>query len=126
MGAQPARTYRWINEGLAMNQELAKMSDGSRMTYQSAVTATLRQNRVPFSQMTFFTPLSEEKRAVDTWYQQVQSVTAYLLSQGTALNFSSMLGALRNGIDIDRAIADHYPGKFRSLSEVETAWKYTI
>lgn len=126
MGARAAQQYRWINEGLAMYEELNKMTDGSRNTYQSLANTNLRQNRVAFSQMTFFTPLTEEKRAVDAWYQQVQSVVTYILNQGTALNFAGMLNAIRNGIDIDRAIADNYPGKFRSLSEVENAWKHTI
>jgi len=125
MGQEAALKYRWINEGLAMNQEMSKVTDGSR-SYPTSANSNIRQNRIPFSQMTFFTPLTEEKRAVDTWYQQVQSVVSYLLNQGSALNFAGMLTALRNGIDIDRAIADNYPGKFRNLIEVENAWKYTI
>jgi hypothetical protein len=53
-------------------------------------------------------------------------VVAFLLSQGGALNFANMLNSLRSGADLDKAIADNYPGKFRSLGELENAWKFTI
>lgn len=126
MGEGPARKYRWINEGLAMNQEMAKWPDGERARYAASAADQLRNRRLPFSQMTFFVPASEEDHAVDAWYQQVQSVTAYLLQQGSALSFAGFLIALRSDTDPDRAIADNYPGKFRSLADLEAAWKHTI
>jgi hypothetical protein len=126
MGTDQARTYRWINEGLAMYEELSKLPEGERSSYMSRRSTQLRENRMGFSQMTFFVPATEERRLVDVWYQQVESVVSYLLSQGSALNFANMLNTLKTGGDIDRAISDNYPGKFRSLSELENSWKYTI
>ena len=36
---------------------------------------------MPMSQMMFFVTNTEEKRRTDAWYQQVESVVTYLLSQ---------------------------------------------
>ncbi len=121
-----ASTNRWLEEGLAMVEELSKMSDGDKSSYAASKASQLRQNRMAFSQMTFFVTNTEEKRRTDSWYQQVESVVNYLLAQGSALAFAQMLSELRAGLDFDRAMADAYPAKFRSLNDLEAAWKYTI
>ena len=76
--------------------------------------------------LTFFVTNTEEKRLTDGWYQQVESVVSYLLAQGSPLTFAQMLGELRSGFDIDRALSDAYSAKFKSLNDLEAAWKYTI
>jgi hypothetical protein len=119
-----AASLKWLDEGLAMNEEVAKMSDGDRSSYSNSKSNHLRDNKMPFTQMTFFVSNSEEKRRTDVWNQQAESVVTYILSQGSALAFAQMLGELRNGIDIDRAIFDAYPAKFKDLNDVEAAWKY--
>jgi hypothetical protein len=121
-----ANGNKWLEEGLAMNEELIKMTDSDRSSYSTLKANQLRQSRMPFSQMTFFVTNSEEKRRTDEWYQQVESVVTYMLSQGSALAFAQFLGELKNGSDIDRALSDSYSAKFRSLNDLEAAWKYTI
>lgn len=121
-----AASFKWLEEGLAMNEELSKMQDSDRMSYAASKTSQLRSNVMPFSQMTFFATNSEEKRRTDSWYQQVESVVTYLLSQGSALGFAQMLSELRSGLAIDQALSDAYSAKFRSLNDLEAAWKYTI
>jgi hypothetical protein len=121
-----ARKFRWLIEGLAMMEEVSNMAESDRSAYQTSKSSQLRQERLPFSQMTFFMSNTEEKRRTDAWFQQVESVVSYLLSQGSPLAFAQMMSELRSGAEIDRAIADAYPGKFRALSDLETAWKYTI
>src|SRR5258706_4364058 len=101
---EKAPTFKWLEEGLAMYEELAKMTDTDRSAYAASKVAQLRQNRMPFSQMTFFVTNSEEKRRTDSWYQQVESAVSYLLAQGSPLAFAQMLGELRSGFDIDRAL----------------------
>jgi len=120
-----ARTLKWLDEGLAMNEELAKMSEGDRASYVTSKASQLRQNRMPFSQMTFFVTNTEEKRRTDAWYQQVESVVTYLLAQGSPLAFAQFLSEVRS-VEVDQAISDAYPAKFRSLNDLEAAWKYTI
>lgn len=125
-GENKVRELRWLVEGLAMNQEYAKMTESERTAYLSAKANKLRSERVPFTQMTFFVPNSEERRRDDAWYLQVASVVTYLLSKGSATTFAQMMNGLRTGMDIDRALSDAYPSQFRSLSDLENAWKYTI
>ena len=109
-----------------MYEEVLKMSDSDRANFQSLLISNMKSNKMPFSQMTFFTSSTEELRRTDAWYQQVESVTAYLLSQGSSLAFSAMLSELKNGADMDKALGDNYSAKFRSMAELENAWKFTI
>ena len=120
-----ASTLRWLDEGLAMSEEVAKMSDADRINYSNSKASQLRQNRMPFSQMTFFVTNTEEKRRTDSWYQQVESVTTYLLAQGSPLAFAQFLSELRS-VEIDQALSDAYAARFRNLADLEGAWKYTI
>jgi hypothetical protein len=118
-------SYKWLDEGLAMSEEVAKMSDADRIAYSNSKNSQLRLNRMAFSQMTFFVTNTEEKRRTDAWYQQVESVMTFLLAQGSPLAFAQFLSELRT-VEIDQALSDAYSAKFRSLSDLETAWKYTI
>lgn len=123
--ADKTSTYRWLDEGLAMHEEVLMMSESDRTAYQSSKDSQLRQNRMAFSQMSFFVTNTEERRRTDAWYQQVESVVTYLLAQGSPLAFAQFLSELRV-VEIDRAISDAYPAKFRSFNDLEAAWKYTI
>ncbi|HVO32966.1 MAG TPA: hypothetical protein VMU17_03565 [Elusimicrobiota bacterium] len=116
---------RWLIEGLAMFEEAARMPESDRSAFQSSQLTQLRAGKMPFSQMTFFVPNNTDHRRTDVWYQQVESVAGYLLNQGSPLTFAAMMSELRGGNDIDRAISDSYPGRFRSMIELETAWKAT-
>src|SRR5207302_2152199 len=42
-----AATYKWLDEGLAMNEEVSKMMDSDRTAYQTSKANQLRQNRLP-------------------------------------------------------------------------------
>ena len=108
-----------------MKEEVVHMSDTDRTSYQTSKSSQLRLNRMPFSQMTFFVTNTEEKRRTDAWYQQVESVVTYMLTQGSPLAFAQFLSELRS-IELDQAIGDAYPAKFRNMNDLEAAWKYTI
>lgn len=123
---EKAASLRWLNEGLAMFEEASKMPESERAVYQTALQNQLRQEKLPFSQMVFFKPATEETRRIDKWYYQVESVVDFLLKEGSSLVFANMLTALRSGADIDRALQDNYPGKFRNLADLETAWKASL
>ncbi len=122
MGEQ-ARTLRWLNEGLAMVEEVNRMPAGEKAAFQNAQREQLLKEKIPFSRMTFFMPDSEEKRRSEGWYLQVHSVTTFLLGQGSSLAFAGFLSSLRNGIDIDRALDTNYPGRIRNFNDLETLWK---
>jgi len=123
---EKASNFRWLDEGLAMFEELSKMSDADKAAFQSNQVNALRTNKMPFSQMTFYVPNNEDQRFTDSWYAQVESVVAFLISQGTSQNFAGLLNDLKQNLDIDRALANNYPQKFRSMNDLETAWKATV
>ena len=113
----------WLNEGIAVREETDQMLYNDRADYLAAVAAQLRKEKQPFQQMMFFVPRTEADRRKDAWYQQVGSVVSYLMSQNGATAFGGFLNALRMGTDIDHAIADSYAARFRSLADLETAWR---
>lgn len=121
-----ASQLKWLVEGAALNQQLAQLPEGERSAFRNLQSATLRKSRQPFQQMTFFVPTSRADRLKDAWYMQTESVVAYLINQGSALNFSAFLNSLRAGADADQALAANYPGKFRSMAELENTWKYSL
>src|SRR6185312_8489293 len=107
--AEKANNFKWLVEGIAMFEEVSQMGDSDRAEFQSSMISNLRNQRQGFSQMTFFTPMSEENRRTDVWYQEVESVVSYLVAQGGGQPFGNMLSELKNGADIDKALADSYP-----------------
>ena len=125
-GDKSNSSLKWLVEGLAMHEELARMTDADRSIYQTSQSNNLRRQRMPFMQMTFFTTASEEHRRDDAWYQQVESVVSFMLKQGSNLSFAAFLDSLRNGKDLDRAISDNYPGKYRGFADLEQSWVSTI
>ena len=123
---QKAEPLRWIEEGLALDQQIEQSSEGDRSAFIARQSRDLRDKRIAFQQMTFALPASKDNRTTELWYLQVESVIHYLLAQGSALSFAGFLNSLRAGADVDQALASNYPGKFRSLADLESAWKYTL
>jgi hypothetical protein len=124
--ADKAKPLQWLGEGLAMYEEVARMGESDLVVYQTTQNNKLRNERQPFSQMTFFAGGDEARRRQDIWYLQVESVVAYLLKQGSSLTFAAFLSELRNGSDLDHALADNYGGKYRGAADFETSWATTL
>jgi hypothetical protein len=118
-----AKAFNWLNEGLAMVQEVGQMPDYERVVYRTTQNNKLRTDRQSFSQMTFFVGNDEERRRQDAWYLQVESVVEYLMRQGTTLTFAAFLNQLRNGAEFNQALADVYSAKFRGIGDLELAWQ---
>jgi len=125
MGAKTS-SLNWLNEGLAMHEEIQRMNGNERVVYQTTQNNKLRAERQPFSQMAFFVGSAEERRRQDVWYLQVESVTSFLMRQGSTLAFAAFLNQLRNGSDVEHALNDNYSGKFRGWADFETAWQASL
>jgi hypothetical protein len=116
----------WLREGLAMQQEAARMTDYERVIYRTAQNNELRTDWQPFSQMTFFVGNDEEKRRQNAWYLQVESVVSYLMQQGTSLAFAAFLNQLKNGADFNQALSETYSARFRGIGDFERAWQASL
>lgn len=125
MGLSQAAGLRWLNEGVAVYQE-GRSNTASAAYYDGLVKNVVARNPIPFAQMVNLAPQSESRTGVEAWYAQAGSVTAFLIRQGGAFNFSLFLGRLRGGADTDRALAETYPGVWKNFSDVEKAWQLEL
>jgi len=125
MGLSQAPQLRWINEGVAVYEEMR--SDQNTAAYYTArVSQTVAPNPIPFSQMVNLAPQTESQKNLGRWYAQVGSVAGFMIRKGGSFSFAMFLGRLRNGMSVDEAIADTYTNLWRKLSDVETAWKLEV
>ena len=113
-----AAALQWLNEGLALREEVARMTDYERTLFQTTQNNQLRSERMPFSQMVYVIGTDEQKRRQDLWYLQAESVVSYLSKQGSSLAFAAFLGHLRSGATADQALSSNYAGKFDSLKDL--------
>lgn len=125
MGLSQSPGLRWLNEGVAVYEE-SRSNQASAAFYDERVRSAVAPNPIPFSQMTNLAPQSESQRNVDRWYAQVGSVAGFMIRQGGSFSFSIFLSKLRDGASVDKALEDTYAGMWKTLSEVEKAWKLEI
>ncbi len=116
MGSRHA-DLRWINEGLAVFEEVESLPASARRGFAEGGRMPL-----PFSQMVSLAPLSEEGRSVNAWYAQVGSVVRFMIERGGRVGFSQFLSALRDGRPIDEAVRAGFPGLWGDFSALEKAW----
>lgn len=121
MGLAQAGQHRWLNEGVAVYEEM-RSNTQSAAFYAQRFNQTVAPNPIPFSQMVNLAPQGENLRNVDRWYAQVGSVAGFMVRSGGSFNFSLFLAKLRDGISPDQAIAGTYSGSWKKLDDVEKAW----
>ncbi|MDO8804794.1 MAG: hypothetical protein Q7R35_10195 [Elusimicrobiota bacterium] len=125
MGLSQAAGLRWLNEGAAVYEE-SRSNPASAAFYSERVRAGVAPNPIPFSQMTNLVPQSESQRSVDRWYAQVGSVAGFMIRQGGSFSFSIFLSKLRDGASVDKSLEDTYNGLWKTLPDVEKAWKLEV
>jgi len=125
MGLSMPDNIRWLNEGAAVYEQ-TRADTRSEAYYSSSLETAIKPNPIPFSQMINLAPRTESQKNVDRWYTQVWSVTYFIIQRGGAFNFSVFLGKLKEGDSLDAALAEVYPGKWNSASELENSWKKYI
>ncbi len=114
----------WINEGLAMNEEVGSLGRAeASVWYQNMLT--LPQKR--FALDKFFplaptTDLADEKYKPEVliFYAQSYSLVYYLLHQYPHNQFKAFNDQLRGGASVEAALAKAY--KIPSLARFESAW----
>jgi hypothetical protein len=125
--ASPRQDYRWLDEGLAVYEELQEMTvEGLRSSWRTQWQTAFRTRAMPFDQMTTLVPATERDRINDLWYQQVGDVVRYIIEQGGRNGVSTFLGTIRDGGTTDNAIRLGFPGIWNKFSDVEAAWKLSL
>jgi hypothetical protein len=125
MGLSQAAQLRWLNEGVAVYEEM-RSNPASMAFYTAKLAETVSANPIPFTQMVNLAPQDEANRGVDRWYTQVGSVAGFMIRQGGSFNFSLFLGKLRDGAAMDKAIEVTYPNVWKTFADVEKAWQLEV
>ena len=126
MGRRLIDEQRWINEGLAVYEENKAAGTAGRGDIFSAVRGSLRSQPLPMEQLLRFAPATERAYEVSLWYAQSESMVRFMIERGGRIGFSQFLTSLRDGKTIDRSIEEGFPGHWRSLADLELAWKRSL
>lgn len=118
--------YRWVNEGLAVYQENKALGSRGQGDLFSVLRGNLRSQPIPMEQMIRLVPASERAYEVSLWYAQAESMVRFMIERGGRIGFSQFLGALRYDKNLDSAVAEGFPGSWRTLEELERDWKRSL
>lgn len=118
--------HRWVNEGLAVLQENKAVGSRGQGDLFSAVRGTMRSQTIPMDQMIRLVPATERAYEVSLWYAQAESMVRFMIERGGRIGFSQFLGALRYDKNLDQAVAEGFPGSWRTLEELERDWKRSL
>ena len=118
--------YRWVNEGLAVFQENKAQGGVGKGALFSALRGNLRSLPIPMDQMIHLVPATERAYDVSLWYAQAESMTRFMIERGGRIGYSQFLGALRYDKTLDQAVAEGFPGSWRTLEELNTDWKRSM
>ena len=118
--------HRWVNEGLAVYQENKALGARGQGDIFSVLRGSLRAQPLPMDQMVHLVPATERAYEVSLWYAQAESMTRYMIERGGRIGYSQFLGALKDGKNFDEAVLTGFPGQWRNLGELETAWKRSL
>jgi len=118
--------HRWVNEGLAVFQENKAVGSRGQGDLFSSVRGTMRSQTIPMDQMIRLVPATERAYEVSLWYAQAESMVRFMIERGGRIGFSQFLGALRYDKNLDQAVADGFPGSWRTLEEFERDWKRSL
>ncbi|MBI3288156.1 MAG: hypothetical protein HYZ74_01405 [Elusimicrobia bacterium] len=117
---------RWVNEGLAVYQENKALGSRGQGDLFSVLRGNLRSQPLPMDQMIHLVPATERAYEVSLWYAQAESLVRFMIERGGRIGFSQFLGALRYDKPIDQAVAEGFPGQWRTLAELELAWQRSL
>ena len=116
------RPPAWLNEGLAMVEEVDPQrqgrSDWFRLLVRLPETGYLTLEDVTRIKQT--EELKNNRARVDTWYVESYSMVYFLLRGHSRLQFKNFCAKLRDGQPLERALWLSY--RYASLQKFEQAW----
>ncbi len=118
--------HRWVNEGLAVFQENKAVGARGQSDLFSALRGTMRSQTIPMDQMIKLVPATERAYDVSLWYAQAESMTRFMIERGGRIGYGQFLAALRYDKKLDQAVAEGFPGSWRTLEELERDWKRSL
>lgn len=118
--------HRWVNEGLAVYQEAKSLGSQGQTDLFAVLRGNLRATPLAMDSMIRLVPATERAYEVSLWYAQAESMTRFMIERGGRIGYSQFLGALKDGKSFDSAVESGFPGQWRTLADLETAWKRSL
>lgn len=118
-GKQPPS---WLNEGLAMTEEVAP-EHPEQSEWFRAMARLPQRGYLPLDHLFTISPtkdLHDSRRRVETWYVQSYSVVYFLLRKHSRLQFKSFCEQLRDGVPVQEALWRSY--RYHTLARFEQDW----
>lgn len=131
----------WLNEGLATFEEMEFYGEGSRGDFVQVARSIVKHEVFPISELITFRPMQtipqnmgryhfmnqpHDYTNIDLWYWHVQYLTQFLIQREGQYSFYIFLNGLKNGKIFVDALQEAYPGKWRTLGELENEWRQWI
>ncbi|OGR82647.1 MAG: hypothetical protein A2901_02935 [Elusimicrobia bacterium RIFCSPLOWO2_01_FULL_54_10] len=132
-----SESVRWLNEGFATYQEMEAWPDAERDSYLRLTRSLVLQNSMSMPRFLVFNPFRDPQSNIgsynwrgqslvfsniDIWYWQARELAGFLIQSQGRYNFSLLLEALKARKPLNQALAEAYPGKWRSMAELENEW----
>ncbi len=109
----------WLDEGLAQYEEKEKLLD-LRKQVKEVVEA---EKQIPLIQlMQLDVRGSKDTALVALFYAQSSMLVGYLIEEFGPDKFTHFCRQLRDEKGVEEALTFAYPGKFRTIEELEEAW----
>ena len=116
MGLSSSAEVRWLNEGVAVYEQM-RADYRSGAFYDEKISTDIALNPIPFSQLMNLVPQGQKDAAVERWYAEVGSVTAFMLRQGGSLSFSYFLNRIKDGSGLDAAVGASFGGLWKDMKQ---------
>lgn len=109
----------WLDEGIAQYEEKEKLLD-IRSKVKEVV---MDEKHIPLTSLTRMDVRGSDNTAlVALFYAQASMLVGFLIEEYGSDKFTHFCRQLRDGKDIEESLRFAYPGKFRTIDELEQSW----
>ncbi|MCK4936277.1 MAG: hypothetical protein KAR84_05435 [Elusimicrobiales bacterium] len=125
MGLSSGPELLWLNEGLAVYEEM-RSDPKARNIYDNRFARYVARNPIGFSQMMSMSPLDDKSVFVEKWYAQVGNLAEFMIGKGGSMSFYIFLKKLKEGYNLNDAIKEAFTGHWTNIRELEKSWLISI
>jgi hypothetical protein len=124
MNGRLSDQQRWVNEGLAVYEEMQSRAGGSQLF--GGLLPMLRTVPLPPDQLQNMAPGTERAYDSSLWYAESGSLIRFMIERGGRIGFGQFLASIQQGQTFDNAIYAAFPGQWQTLEIFYNAWKGSL
>ncbi len=125
MGLSSGPQLIWLNEGLAVYEEM-RSSPKAQNIYDNRFSRFVARNPIGFNQMMSMSSLDDKNIIVEKWYAQVGNLIGFMISEGGSMSFYVFLKSIKEGYSLNDAIKEAFTGHWENSRELEKSWLISI